>query len=670
MRFFTTIFILVTFVCTVAHSRSQPTALITPKSALVDKALKLQLDRDPTWLRLGHYHKRHTIWGGVYWQSDEVDSDFFVAPAGRENPKAELIATLRGFFNPQKRHLSHSRPAETVKCEFPARYFFLMSRLGERPHESDFSECADYVLFRDRVRARSVTVVFSSYYMGNPESVFGHTLMRLNQADPSPEHSELLDYGVNYAAQTTTANPFLYAWDGLFGGFRGEFASMHYYFKVREYNDFDSRDLWEYDLNLTPAEVAQIVRHVWELGFASFRYFYLTSNCSYQLLTALEAAAPRLQLTSQLPFWVIPADTIRAVYNTPGLVTKVRFRPSLLRQYQWRSALLNTNERSQLRRLTTEIRKHERHLARLQKYLPSVKDPNVMDAALDYIDARFGKKLFHKDATVSDLKQEFLVARSQLAIAQPLPKIPEANSAPHLGHGTFRWSIGRGASTLPSTHDGYTNLSVRFALHSEVDPTIGYPPRSDVEFMHIIGNIYDAQPHASASPRQNPDPEIEEVRLIEVQNLTPYNTDFPHWSWKFRVGGEQTHDTELCVRCFSGVTESAAGLTWVPDSISGLTVFVMFDGQLNVGEFLGGSASAQVGPLMGIRQEWSPRFVTEFEGLRFVELHSEDKILGSRFKFDTEYSPHHNFGLYVSGLWIDSPTAGGQAIEAGLRLFR
>src|SRR5262249_24426816 len=157
-----------------------------------------------------------------------------------------------------------------------------------------FDDCKDYVEFRDKVGGQSATMVFSSYYLGNPSSVFGHTLLRINKGDPGPSHAALLDYGVNYAPVADMSNAVTYAWNGMFGGFHGVFTNLRYYYKVREYNDFESRDLWEYDLNLTPEEMAQLTRHLWELGFSDFPYYYLTKNCSYHLLAALEAAAPRL----------------------------------------------------------------------------------------------------------------------------------------------------------------------------------------------------------------------------------------------------------------------------------------------------------------------------------------------------------------------------------------
>jgi hypothetical protein len=68
--------------------------------------------------------------------------------------------------------------------------------------------------------------------------------------------------------------------------------------------------------------------HLWELAATRIDYFYLTENCSYHMLGALEAAAPRLELTSRLKFVVLPMDTVKAVFATPGLVRKTRYVPS------------------------------------------------------------------------------------------------------------------------------------------------------------------------------------------------------------------------------------------------------------------------------------------------------------------------------------------------------
>ena len=72
------------------------------------------------------------------------------------------------------------------------------------------------------------------------------------------------------------------------------FHALPYFYKVREYNDYESRDLWEYDLNLSPRAVAMLVAHLWELGSTYFDYFYLSENCSYHSLAVLGVAEPSL----------------------------------------------------------------------------------------------------------------------------------------------------------------------------------------------------------------------------------------------------------------------------------------------------------------------------------------------------------------------------------------
>jgi len=71
-----------------------------------------------------------------------------------------------------------------------------------------------------------------------------------------------------------------------------------YYSKVNEYLFGESRDLWEYALDLEPSQVEWLVEHLWELVVnGSFDYFYLDENCSFHLLSLLEIAQPQWHLT-------------------------------------------------------------------------------------------------------------------------------------------------------------------------------------------------------------------------------------------------------------------------------------------------------------------------------------------------------------------------------------
>lgn len=39
-----------------------------------------------------------------------------------------------------------------------------------------------------------------------------------------------------------------------------------------------------------------MIKHIWELAFADYRYFYLSENCSYHLIKILDVASPKLSL--------------------------------------------------------------------------------------------------------------------------------------------------------------------------------------------------------------------------------------------------------------------------------------------------------------------------------------------------------------------------------------
>src|SRR5260221_313971 len=201
------------------------------------------------------------------------------------------------------------------------------------------------------------------------------------------KHFQLLDYGVNYAASVDTQNAFVYAVKGLVGLFPGRFNSIPYYYKVREYNDFESRDLWEYDLSLTPAQVAMLVAHVWELGSTQFPYYYVSRNCSYHLIAALEAAVPELDLLSHVGHVAVPADTIKVLHEMPGLVRTVRYRPSVRAQFRRRAQDLSGRQLDEVEKLADAP----------QTALPGqpAEQASVLDAALELVDLRHARGRRH-----------------------------------------------------------------------------------------------------------------------------------------------------------------------------------------------------------------------------------------------------------------------------------
>ncbi len=539
---------------------------------------KLALDRE--WLRLVHYRPR--LLGGF--ESDADGPAFFLAPGGKTDPEAELEATLSGFFAPAPADPKAQHP----QCQFPARRAWLTERLGLDPARLPSRPCPGFEAFSSRVQARGVTLVFSSYYLNNPASAFGHTFLRLDKAESAKDgrRFELVDYGIDFAATVDTENAIVYAVKGLTGMFHGEFSHYPYFYKVRQYADYESRDLWEYDLDLTPRETAMLVAHLWELGSTWFDYYYLTENCSHGILAALEAAAARLDLLSHVGWVVIPADTVKALFRNPGLVRAVHFRPSIRTQFQRRVAELDPRELDAVEALTA------RPAAPLEHPLAPASEARALDAALDYVDFVHAHELIDNVVTpAAETKQRLMERRAGLGVQSPEMPVPAPLSQqPQLGHGSIRAGAGGGASSLEGP---LLVLDFRLALHDLADPPAGYPSLAQIEFLPV---------RLRYAPRSS-SLALEEALLVDVVSLNDFNRFEQRISWKARIGTTTIRDGG-CPGCVAGVVEAGGGLAKALLG-SRLTAFATTDAQLLGAAGLQGAGGARLrvglGPSGGLR---------------------------------------------------------------------
>lgn len=559
------------------------------------KSQKLYLTKE--WLRLGHYEES---WRGF--KSDADGQAFFVSGDGATNPEGELVATLNGFFSGVKRDFGGSFPSQTVRCQFPARFEWLNRKLDLETHKPDQTPCPEFEEFRTRMAAESVTLVFSSFHVENPSTVFGHTLLRFNKSRKGKERFgksvELLDYGVNFAANQTTDNPIAYSFLGLVGGFPGTFASMPYYYKVREYADFESRDLWEYTLNLSPEEVNRVVMHLWELGHTHFDYYYLSKNCSFQLLALLDAAAPRLNLSERVPWWVIPTDTVKAVTAEDNLLSNIHFRPSIHTQFNHRASRLSQDE---LKKMWTFLEKRSTDLSEIADAQSAAR---IGDAYLDFIDFKYARELNSKEQSIQAWKQALLVSRSKLPVDDtPGPEL-QLTQSPHLSHGSGRLLLYGATNTFAysgqkKTTENAMGLTVRMALHDALDPSQGLPDTAEIDFFRFSLRYWSGQ-----NQRLN----FEDYAFLGVSRLLPYDELNQKLSWRFAITSRRMAD-QRCKSCLPLGLMTAGGLTWAPLSSNRILAYAMIEGRSEYSsDFRDDKVSLLAGPLIGAKirfpNEW------------------------------------------------------------------
>jgi hypothetical protein len=541
---------------------------------LTEQAKHLSLSGQRTWQVLLHYRPK-----GDGRESIIDDPRFFLAPTGKTEPAAELDATIRGLFAPAEAGDEHPR------CRFPARYEWLQGELGIDPAQLPKPACGKLDEALTAVDPRSAVLVFPAAHNNGPASMFGHTLLRIG----SSYRSELLSYAVNYAAHTSDSNGLVYAFKGIFGYYPGFYSILPYYEKVKEYNDLEHRDVWEYGLKLTSAEVRRMVLHIWELQGISADYYFFDENCSFMLLFLLEAARPELRLTDEYwnrwSFWVIPTDTIATVRRA-GLIDRINYRPAQATRIRQRATLLPAA--AQQRALDVAM---QRRPATAEATASTTEEERrqVLDLAAEFVQYRYSRK----ELTQGEFQSQFLPilkTRSGLGTGAVNAGDVPAPPQPEEGHLPGKLTAGAGIRRDQS----YLELSWQPAYHDLLDPDAGYTKGAQINFLSTTGRYYPQQGRII----------LQSLHPVDIISLAPRGRFFQPVSWKVVGGLDRKPFADGEDRLFLRLN-TGGGLAWdLPTGIG----YVMAEADLNLSDrfarkvALGGGTT--VGLLVNPVERW------------------------------------------------------------------
>ncbi len=465
---------------------------------------------------------------------------FFLSPQGKTDPLAELEATLLSFRTGESEKIKGGIP-QSPYCAFPARRQYLERVLQE---EFPAQSCSDYDAWLAGLAPHKLTFVFSSAYPNNPAAMFGHTFLRVDRRHQEGR-ARLMGYGVAFSANIPPEiDSFRYGLYGLFGGFAGLFSLAPYYTMVNDYTSAEIRDLWEYPLLLNEAQVAKVIEHLWELYSTTyFDYYFLSENCTTQLLALLQVAMPEKDLLKDLPWYTLPIESIHHLREI-GLLGEPGFRPSVKKQLTALVAALTDEERSRFSRLVSGERKPQEE-----------SEARVLEAAAAY----WNYRKFLKGRLVDSPEQAELLGvltrRASLGKKEPLPLSYDQSSRPDLGHFTtlagLGWSYRENENRIQAHY--------RLGLHDLLNRSTGYEPNSSIEL--LSGRLsYGLQ---SKRLRLN------ELKLIEIVSLFPWDRFDKKLSWTVSARFEESLK-ENCGGCGRALLEGGGG---VAGSIFGRELF-------------------------------------------------------------------------------------------------
>ncbi|PFG45773.1 uncharacterized protein DUF4105 [Vibrio sp. ES.051] len=543
-----------------------------------------QLAQTSYWLKLGHY-----LPATLSHYKSTVDSpDFFLSDEGKTNPKAELVASFNAFY-----HADEATQAE-MRCHYPARFTWLEKQQGR----SAVLNCPKMEDWKAVLNPAGMTLVFPTAFMNNPSSMFGHTLLRVDAKDQT-RHKELVAFAVNFAAEPQTDdNAALYALKGLTGSYPGRFTVMPYYRKVREYNDIESRDIWEYKLNLSEDEVNRVLLHLWEMQKAEFDYYFIDENCSYQLLALLELTRDDLSLVDDFPGHAIPSDTVETLANN-GLLDEPKYR-----------AAFGTRLLHQLNEIDEKL--FEAAIKAKQGEYPSEtkftaeERAAILEFAYEWLNYELYDEGLERDPTARQLTQ-LLYQRSRIKTDSPFSPVLAPKVSPEKGHASARAGLTYQYNDITSNR---VNFQWRAAYHDLLDSQAGFIPGAKISFLDTAFSI-----------DQNANSRLEKLHMLDAMALAPGNKVFDSLAWNIRSGFDRMPDkNKLAGRWFA---QGGAGKAW--GQSDKLHLYTLISGEISGGELTNYDLTLGAGVETGILWQASINHRIGIQGqyLHLLDSHTD-----------------------------------------------
>lgn len=565
------------------------------KSEVLDDRVLTELAQSSSWLDLLHYHQIGIISPN---ESQIDDAEFFLSPQGMIDPKEELKATLQAFQTPY----DGDDVNKASQCRYPARFNWLKDQhLDLNLIEPNCPEFQDWF---GKLNGESIYLVFPAAYLNSPSSMYGHTLLRIKKKG---SNSPLLDYAVNYAANADpNDNQLVFSYKGLTGGYPGVVSVTPYYEKVKEYNFLESRDIWEYKLDLTQQEVNQFIRHVWEVRNTYMEYYFFSENCSYQLLAMLDASSDRLNTTKNFNYWAIPADTVRELKNA-GIIEDVSYRPSVVAQM---SHMLDALSDEQIDEVKVLVLNEQLSLEGLSDFT-ELEQAQILEVAYQYsryLSAREKSKLKYLNSRSIKL----LSLRSKYDTTSVFSPILPPEIRDDEGHKTQRLGV-----TLGETEgDQFALLEYRPSYHDLLDAKGGYLEGAELSMFSGILRVSEED-----SLR------VEEISFINIRSLVAANPLVTPKSWQVNASlvRDFVIDDALVFRLKGG-----AGVT---HQVSNNLFSVLVNGSASTSRHYENTYQQKYKIQLGPQLQWlysgdAHRFMASYEFLDDIDHHDKSLEIG------------------------------------------
>ena len=501
--------LLVTLFTSVVHAEDSGNIV----RRLQDQAKLQQLWKQTEWINLLHYEGNGD--SPDDYTNPIRDKQFFLAEDGAENAESELLATIAGFYN------TDLKDDLNPQCRFVARLKWLSQVLAINTETLPTVHCEEYLKWRTFVQPKYATLVFPTYHLNSPSSMYGHTLLRLDPGEDKGE-SKWLSVAVNFGANVPDGeNSILYTYRGLAGGYNGIFITDHYFKKIQEYNRIEHRDIWEYPLNLTPEETERLVTHLWELQDINFDYYFFDENCSYRLLELLEVARPGIELTDEYILTAIPIDTVKAV-KAAGMTENPEYRPARVTTISYMLQHIPEQHHAIVIQLSEDIGTSK---STAFTSLTIDEQRQIIEIAYKYLRYQHSE---NREPAIAKRSLQLLKLRNTYQVSKEV-EVP-APISPDNGHGSKRTSFALGQRL----DNYYGEFGFKMSFHDLEDNEKGFLQGAQIN----MGSI-------QIRAEENESVSLYKLDIIDIFSLAPRTQFFKPVAWRVYSGFERQWTNEV-----------------------------------------------------------------------------------------------------------------------------
>jgi hypothetical protein len=581
-----------------------------------EQAKQQQLWKQAEWINLLHY-----VGNGDSpddYDTPIRDKHFFLAEDGAENAESELLATIAGFYD------TDLKDDLNPQCRFVARLNWLTEIKVIDKKTLPTVHCGEYLEWRTFVQPKHASLIFPTYHLNSPSSMYGHTLLRLDPAEDKGE-SQWLSVAVNFGANVPDGeSSILYTYRGLAGGYNGTFVTDHYFKKIQEYNRIEHRDIWEYPLNLTTEETERLVTHLWELQDINFDYYFFDENCSYRLLELLEVARPGIELTDEYILTAIPIDTVKAV-KAAGMTEIPKYRPARVTTISYMLLQIPEQYHDIVIQLSENI-----EVSKSQAFTSLSRDEQreIIEIAYKYLRYQHSES---RDPTIAKRSFQLLKLRNTYPVSNEI-EVP-APVSPDNGHGSKRTSFALGQRL----DNNYGEFGFKMSFHDLEDNEKGFLQGAQINMASI-----------QIRAEENESVSLYKLDIIDIFSLAPRTQFFKPVAWRVYTGFERQWTNEVDQLAYH--LTGGGGGSW--EFLGDNQFYTLATGRLEINKQLNHSIEPGLGFITGLLSHFSAstarlevsgeHFTDDIYRLRALYVHNFVINTNSSIKFFAQYEWQEN----------------------------